>query len=399
MSEPESAAERARIRLRRGRDRPLREGHPWLFSGAVAATEGPPRAALVDVESDAGEPLGVGLHSPGAALRARMLAPPGAAIDRAFFRARIDAAAALRDELVAEGTDGYRLINAEGDGLPGWTVDRFADVLVSQVTAAGLEALKEEAFAALEDALPEGSLLERGDVGARRREGLELADRWLRGGPRDEVEFREHGLRFVAELAAGQKTGFYCDQRDNRALAARLAPGRQVLDLFAHSGAFALHALRAGARRAVLVESAARLLDLARRHLALNAIAAERAELVAADVFDDLRQRTERYGLVVCDPPPLARRRADVERAARAYKDLNRLALARVAPGGFLLTFTCSGAVDGKLFRQILHAAAGEAGARPQLLAPLAAAADHPVALAHPEGEYLRGWLLHLARG
>ncbi|HEX9798915.1 MAG TPA: class I SAM-dependent rRNA methyltransferase [Thermoanaerobaculia bacterium] len=393
MSAPEPEPARARIRLRAGRERPLRDGHPWLFSGAVAATELAADAPLAEIVAADGAPLGVALHSPRSRLRARMLAPPGTSIDRDFFRARIAAAAALRAELVDSETDGYRLINSEGDALPGWTVDRFADVLVSQITAAGLEALGEVAHAALAALFPEHAVFARNDLAARRQEGLPLIDRWRRGAPRAEVEFRERGLRLVAELAGGQKSGFYCDQRENRALAARLAPGRAVLDLFAHSGAFSLHVLRAGARRAVLVESAERLLALARRQLAANGLPAERAELVAADSFEELRRREERFDLVVCDPPPFARRRADVERAARAYKDLNRLALGRLEPGGFLLTFTCSGAVDGKLFRQILHAAAAEAGVRAQLLAPLAAAPDHPVALAHPEGEYLRGWL------
>lgn len=396
MSAPESAADRVRIRLAPGRERPLRDGHPWLFSGAVAESSGPPDAPLAELVAADGTPLGVALHSPGSPLRARLLAPPGSAIDRDFFLHRLEAAAALRAETVGADTDGYRLINAEGDGLPGWTVDRFADVLVSQITVAGLERLRDEANAALARHLPACDLLERCDLAARRQEGLSLVDRWVRGEARGEVEFRERGLRFLAELAGGQKTGFYCDQRDSRALVGRLAGGRSVLDLFAHTAAFSIHALRGGAGRAVAVESSARLLEIARRQLDLNGLSRQRLETVEADVFADLRTRGERFDVVVCDPPPLARRRADVERAARAYKDLNRLAFGRVEPGGFLLTFTCSGAVDPKLFRQILHAAAAEAGVRAQLLAPLGAAPDHPVALAHPEGEYLKGWLLRV---
>jgi 23S rRNA (cytosine1962-C5)-methyltransferase len=166
-----------------------------------------------------------------------------------------------------------------------------------------------------------------------------------------------------------------------------------VLDLFAHTGAFALYAVRGGASRVVCVESSARLIEIGRDHVTLNGLPAERLEWVKANVFEDLRQREERYGLVVCDPPPLVRKRPDLDAAARAYKDLNRLALARVEPGGFLLTFSCSGAVDTKLFRQIFFAAAVEAGARVALLQPLAAAPDHPVDITHPQGEYLKGWL------
>ena len=396
MSAPEVAPERARIRLARGRECPLRDGHPWLFSGAVAESSGPADAALAELFTADGEALSVALHSPGSPLRARQLAGPGTAIDRDFFAARLATAAALRERFLPPATDGYRLINAEGDALPGWTVDRFADVLVSQITVAGLERLRDEAYAALAAQHPDCAIFERCDLAARRQEGLSLADRWVHGAPRGEAEFREHGLRFLAEIEGGQKTGFYCDQRDSRALVGRLAAQRSLLDLFAHTAAFSLHALRGGARRVVAVESAPRLLALARRQLELNDLPAGAAELVAGDVFEDLRARGERFDVVVCDPPPLARRRADLDRAARAYKDLNRLAFGRVAPGGYLLTFSCSGAVDGKLFRQIVHAAAVEAGARAQLLAPLAAAPDHPVALAHPEGEYLKGWLLRV---
>jgi 23S rRNA (cytosine1962-C5)-methyltransferase len=316
------------------------------------------------------------------------------AADRTFFAARIAEALALRRSVLPPETTGYRLLNAEGDGVPGWTVDRFGDVLVSQVTAAGLEAVRAEAYAALAEALPGAAVLQANAAPVRRAEGLAFAgEGTITGEPAAEVRFAESGLAFTAELTGGQKTGFYCDQRENRRRAERLAAGRAVLDLFAHSGAFGVYALRGGASRLVLVESSARLIERGRRHVELNGFAPDRAEWVKANVFEDLRQRTERYGLVVCDPPPLVRKRPDLDGAARAYKDLNRLALARVEPGGFLLTFSCSGAVDAKLFRQIFFAAAVEAGVRVSLLEPLAAAPDHPVAITHPQGEYLKGWL------
>jgi 23S rRNA (cytosine1962-C5)-methyltransferase len=212
-----------------------------------------------------------------------------------------------------------------------------------------------------------------------------------------EASFTESGLAFTAELAGGQKTGFYCDQRDNRRLAESLAGGRSVLDLFAHAGAFGVYAMRGGAARVTHVESSPRLRERGLRCYESNGLDADRVEWVRANVFEDLRERTETYGLVICDPPPLVRKRPDLDSAARAYKDLNRLALQRVAPGGFLLTFSCSGAVDTKLFRQIFFAAAVEAGVRVALLRPLAAAPDHPVAVTHPQGEYLKGWLASVA--
>jgi len=393
MTANPGAAERVRIRLAPGRDKALRQGHPWLFSGAIAAEEGPPEAALAEVESAGGERLGVGLYSRNSQIRARLLASPGSAIDRAFFRRRLEAARELRRRLVGPDTTGYRWVNAEGDGLPGWTVDRFGDVLVSQITVAGLERLREEAYGALRDLAPECGILHLGRLPARRLEELPEVDEVVAGQVPERVAFRELGLELTADPRSGQKTGFYCDQRENRALAGSLAGGRRVLDLFAHAGAFALHALRGGAETVTCVESAAHLEAVARRAVERNGLPVDRLSWVAGDVFEELRRRGERYGMVICDPPPLAPRRSALEAAARAYKDLNRLALGHLEPGGLLLTFSCSGAIDGRLFRQILFAAGVEAGVRVSLLRPLAAAADHPVDLAHPQGEYLKGWL------
>lgn len=388
------AGREAVLHLKAGREKAVREGHPWIFSGAVDRLDGPAGAPLVRVVDARGHLLGTGLHSPRSQIRVRMLGRGVATADRPFFAERIAEAAALRQAVLPPETTGYRLLNAEGDGVPGWTVDRFGDVLVSQITAAGLEAFRDEAYAALAAALPGAAIVQSNDVPARRAEGLPTEpDEAIAGEPPAAARFAESGLLFMAELVGGQKTGFYCDQRENRRRAERFAAERTVLDLFAHTGAFALYAVRGGARRVVCVESAARLIERGRDHVTLNGLPPERLEWVKANVFEDLRQREERYGLVICDPPPLVRKRPDLDAAARAYKDLNRLALARVEPGGFLLTFSCSGAVDAKLFRQIFFAAAVEAGVRVDLLEPLAAAPDHPVAITHPQGEYLKGWL------
>jgi 23S rRNA (cytosine1962-C5)-methyltransferase len=393
-SAPPPAA--VRVRLKPGRERFLESRHPWLFSGAIATESGPADAALARVESADGRRVATGLYSPGANLRVRLLGRGELAVDRALFRRRLEVAAALRRQVLPPATDGYRLVNAEGDELPGWTVDRFGDVLVSQITSAGLERLRDEAYGALAGLEPGVTILHLGSGAARRGEGLEAADVVVAGERPTEVRFREHGFELTAEVG-GQKTGFYCDQRENRRRVESLAGGRDVLDLFAHTGAFSLYALRGGARTATAIESAPRLLDEARRAITRNGLELERAKLVAADVFEALRETSqaaaERYGVVVCDPPPLARRRARLDAAARAYKDVNRLALGAIEDGGYFLTFSCSAAVDGKLFRQILYAAAGEAGVALQLLEPLAAAPDHPVSIYHPEGEYLKGWL------
>lgn len=391
MAAPATTAE-TRLWLKPGRDKSVREGHPWIFSGAVARQEGPAAAPLARVFDAADRPLGLGFHSPRSQIRVRMLGADLETAGRAFFAARLEEAARLRRAVLPPDTTGYRLLNAEGDGVPGWTVDRYGDVLVSQITVAGLEALREEAYAALRGLFPESAVLQANDLPARRAEGLSMEDEKLAGEAPAEAPFTESGLRFTAELTGGQKTGFYCDQRDNRRLAESLAGGRTVLDLFAHSGAFGVYALRGGAVHVTHIESSARLAERGMLHYERNGLDTGRVEWVKANVFQDLRQRAKRYGLVICDPPPLVRKRPDLDAAARAYKDLNRLALGRVEPGGFLLTFSCSGAVDTKLFRQIFFAAAVEAGVRVDLLRPLAAAPDHPVAITHPQGEYLKGW-------
>ncbi|MEP7012623.1 MAG: class I SAM-dependent rRNA methyltransferase [Acidobacteriota bacterium] len=388
-----------RFRLLPGKERPILDGHPWLFSGAIASASGPADAPIARVFASDGRLLGLGFHSPQSQIRARLIPVPlgadrPATIDRALFAERLAEAQALRRAVIPADTTGYRVLNAEGDGVPGWTVDRFADVLVSQITVAGLEALRTEAYAALAQAYPGLPILQVNDLPARKGEGLTLLDEIVAGEPPAEVEFFESGLCFTADLDAGQKTGFYCDQRENRRRVARYAAGRSVLDLFAHTGAFGLYALSGGASRVTHVESSLKAIERGQRLYAMNSQPADRAEWVKANVFEDLRERTERYDLTICDPPPLVKKRQDLDAAARAYKDLNRLAFQRTAPGGLLFTFSCSGALDAKLFRQVLFAAAVEAGVRVSLLEPLAAAPDHPVSIAHREGEYLKGWMV-----
>jgi 23S rRNA (cytosine1962-C5)-methyltransferase len=385
------------LHLRSGKDRPVRLGHPWIFSGAIRDLDpdAEPGSAVRVFAAD-GSLLGVGYVNPRCAIAVRMLSRADEAIDAAFVRRRVAEALALRARVVATDTTAYRLINGEGDALPGVLVDRYADVLVLQCLTAGAERLKAWLLGALVAEVGPSAVSERSDGPVRRAEGLATSVMTLHGTAPAEVVVRENGLHFAITPGAGQKTGHFCDQRPNRALLRQLAGGRRVLDAFAYSGGFSVHAAAGGAAQVVAVDSSARALAVAARNLALNGIDAQ-AELVEADVGRFLRDRDERFDVLVLDPPALVKQRKDLPRGTRAYKDLQLWALRRAAPAAFLFTFTCSQHVDAELFRKIVAAAAADARREIQLIQHLGPGPDHPVALAHTEGEYLHGLLLRIA--
>jgi 23S rRNA (cytosine1962-C5)-methyltransferase len=389
--------------LQRGRDRSVRRRHPWLLSGAVAAVRPAPGAAAepgpgdwTRVISAEGEILGYGHYSPSSSIRVRFLhfgkEDPG---DEQLLAERIAAAVARRtgDPLIRE-TDALRLVNSEGDGLPGLVADRYADTVVVKLSSAGMWARRELVAEALRGATGAARGFERADTTAARREGCAARSGALWGdAPGAAVAIRERDRCFRVDVAAGQKTGFYLDQRDARDLAALLAPGRRVLDLFCYTGGFAVAAARGGARALTLVDSSASALASARLHLEENAPGLA-AELRQGDAFQWLRGESRRYDLIVLDPPPLARRRSDVPRATRATKDATLHALRCAAPGALLLVFCCSHHLGPELFRKIVFGASLDAGRPLQVLRELGAPADHPVSLDHPEGTYLKGLLL-----
>lgn len=379
-----------------GRDRSVRRRHPWVLSGAVARVTGTPAAGdWVRVLSADGEPLGAGHYAPASQIRVRLLSFGKEDADDALIAQRIATAVARRssDPLLA-GTDAVRLVNAEGDGLPGLVIDRYADVLVIRSSSAGMggrSALVAEAARAATGAT---AAVVRDDGVAARRDGFEPQQGTLWGqAPEGPCWIDERGRRYAVDLVRGQKSGFYLDQRDARDLVQRLAAGRRVLDLFSYTGGFSVAAVRGGARDVTLVDSSAGALAAARENLAANG-AAENATAVTADAFEFVRGSTASYDLLVIDPPPLARRKADVQRAARAHKDVLLFALRRAAPDAYLLAFSCSHAVDPTLFRQIAFGASCDADRSVRVLGVLGAPSDHPVSLDHPEGNYLTGLLL-----
>ncbi|MGN6652438.1 class I SAM-dependent rRNA methyltransferase, partial [Trinickia sp.] len=330
----------------------------------------------------------------------------GEPIDHAFFKRRVQRAFAHRQAFVRE-TGAVRLIFGEADGLPGLIVDYYVEdsgagrgQLVCQFMAAGVEAWKEAIVAALVSATGCPNVYERSDVSIREKEGLEQTTGVLAGdAPPDTLVTRENGVRYHVDVRTGHKTGFYVDQRDNRALVQAYAAGRDVLNCFCYTGGFSLAALGGGAKRVVSIDSSGEALALARANVEVNGFDAQRAQWLDADAFRTLRSLVdegERFDLVVLDPPKFAPAREHVDRAARAYKDINLSGFRLLRPGGLLFTYSCSGAIDADLFQKIVAGAAADARVDARILKRLGAGVDHPLLAAFPEGEYLKGLLLQI---
>lgn len=381
------------LRLKRGHDRP--RVHPWIFKADVADVSDVEPGSAVTVVDASGRLVGRGFYNPGPALCCRILTRADEETDEAFFRRRLAAAVARRSPGGAVPALG-RLAWSEGDCLPGLVADRYGEVLVIQCLTLGMARMRGTLAAALRAAAGDLPVFSTDEPVYARLEGFAPLRGWLdREGPA-EVLVEEAGVRFRVRPGWGHKTGLYLDQGVNRALVARYAAGRDVLDAFAYTAGFACHALVGGARRAVLIESSPEAVAGARENLDLNGVAG-RAEIVAANAFDALRgleRAGARFGLVVLDPPPFARSRTALEAAARGYKEVNLRAMRLLAPGGVLATFSCSHHVSAALFEEICREAAGDAGVTLRVLGPLGQGPDHPVLLTVPETRYLKGLLL-----
>ncbi|MDD5250418.1 MAG: class I SAM-dependent methyltransferase [Rhodocyclaceae bacterium] len=391
--------------LHPGKEKSLLRRHPWIFAGAVERLDGRARAGdTVDVVAGAGRYAGQVLAkaawSPSSQIRARVWSFAAETIDDAFFKRRVAAAVARRAALPElHGQEGLRLIHAESDGLPGVIADRYGDTVVVQLTSAGADKWRHAIAGALQKATGCARIYERSDSEVRGREGLEPTSGWLVGAaPAGDIVIAEHGVRMKVDIVAGHKTGFYLDQRDNRLLLRQLAAGKRVLNCFCYTGGFSLQALAGGAAEVISIDSSEPALVTGRANLALNAqLEAGRAQWCGANVFDELRRLNEageRFDLIVLDPPKFAPSASHVERAARAYKDINLNAFRLLAPGGMLMTYSCSGGVSLDVFQRIVAGAALDAGCDARIVRRLQGAADHPVALAFPEGEYLKGLLV-----
>ena len=386
------------ITLKRGRERPIQQRPPWIFSGAVREADGEP-GGLVDVRDSEGAFLARGYYNPHSQIAVRLLTwDEDEAIDTAFWRRRLEAAIGARAGLAErEKLTAWRLAHAESDGLPGLIVDRYGDWLVLQSLTGGIEAAKPVLVELLVELLHPKGIYERSDADVRLKEGLAISVGVLWGEPPPEMlVIEEYGLRYPVDIVAGHKTGFYLDQRESRRwlLEGKAARDAEVLNAFSYTGAFGVCAASAGARRIVNVDTSQPALDLARQALALNGLEGVETEYLCADVFSQLRNdRAEgrAFDLIILDPPKFAHSARDMERAARGYKDINLLALQLLRPGGTLVTFSCSGLVDPDLFQKIVFAARLDAGRQAQIVGWLGQPADHPVLLSFPEGRYLKG--------
>ncbi len=387
--------------LKPGREKSLKRKHPWVFSGAVARVEGDPQLGdTIEVRSADGEFLAVAAYSPHSQIRARVWDWRERVIDGAFFRERIERAVRSREALAKSGmSDALRLIYGESDGLPGIIADRYDSTVVVQLASAGAERWRDKISESLRQVTDAVSVWERSDAEVRQLEGLPPRTGLLRGAaPAAPLVVSEHGLRFEVGFEGGHKTGFYLDQRDNRLEVRALAAGRDALDCFCYSGGFALNMLAGGAKSVTAIDSSADALAQARRNAGLNNL--PNAEWMEADVFQMLRRFRDQgrnFDLIVLDPPKFAPTVAHVEKAARAYKDINLLAFKLLRPGGALVTFSCSGGVSADLFQKIIAGAALDAGVDAHIGNWLHAAPDHPVALNFPEGEYLKGLICRVA--
>ncbi len=383
------------VRLRPGKENLLSKRHPWVFSGALADL---PEACLVRVADASGNVFAVATASPGQTLAARIFAFEDRPLDAAFFRGRFQRALGLRQLLGLDGDEsGSRWVFGEADGLPGLVVDRYGPALVVQVGTAGLEALREAWWPELER-LGRGqgaaAFVERSQAG-RKEEGLPIVNRILKGSLGGPVTIREGRAQLRVDLLKGQKTGFFLDQREHRGTLGRVAQGCRVLNAFGYTGAFSVHAGLGGAREVATLDISAAALDHAEADWAANGLDPAAHLRLEGDAFDLLREvPPASYDRVVVDPPAFAKQRKDVEPAFKAYKDLFRLGARATAEGGLLWCFSCSQHLDRGRFQEAVWTALLEAGREAQVLAHLGQPPDHPYALNHPEGFYLKGlWL------
>ncbi|MGI2155972.1 class I SAM-dependent rRNA methyltransferase [Shewanella baltica] len=387
-----------RIKLKPGREKSLERRHPWVFSNAIHNIKGKPEVGeTVDVVAHDGHWLGRGAWSPESQIQVRIWTfDREEEIDREFFARRLQRAQIGRNDLIREqGLTGYRLVAAESDGLPGITIDRYANVLVCQLLSTGADLWRDTLVELLAEQYPDCAIYERSDVDSRKKEGLLPVTGLLHGTlPEMPVIIEENGIKIAVDVIKGHKTGFYLDQRDNRAIAARFVKDKSVLNCFCYTGTFGLYAAKAGAASIENVDVSSLALATARQNMQVNGLSDDNVHYNEADVFKLLRlyrDEGKTFDVIVLDPPKFADNKAQLNGACRGYKDINMIALQLLNPGGVLLTFSCSGLMPADLFQKIVADAALDAKREIQFIERLSQASDHPIGSAFPEGFYLKG--------
>ena len=381
--------------LQIGKERPVKNRHPWIFSGAIdRIDEGFEAGDLVRVFSDQEEFLGVGYLNPESQIVVRMLTFEDVAIDEAFFDEKIARALETRKRYMPSRTNAYRLIHSEGDFLSGLTVDVYGDFLVAEFNTAGINAWKSVIVKCLQKYFPAHSIFERSDSDLRKWEGLKRSVGVLSGKePPEAIEIEEHGLLFGVDIKGGQKTGFFLDQRESREVVRGLSAGKRVLNCFAYTGGFSVYAAKGGAREVVSVESSEPAVAMGRKNFERNQLGAEQSVWAQQDVFDYLRATKKEFDMIILDPPAFCKSKNQIQPAARGYKDINLQALKQLPKGGLLFTFSCSSYITPDLFQKIIFGAASDAKRDVRILKKTSHAFDHPINIYHPEGEYLKGLL------
>ena len=392
------------VRLKKGKEKAVKQLHPWVFSGAIDQVIGKPENGDIIMVTDSNHDfLAYGFYNSQSRVAVRLLEwNLETEINESWWRKKIRKAVISRQELYTEHTNTYRLIFSEADYLPGLIVDRYADFLSVQILTSGVERIKNILLNELQELLTPKGIFDRSDASARAHEGLEASSGGVLLGaePPEFVSVKENGIFYQVNIAEGQKSGFYCDQRDNRKLISDYAKDKRVLDCFSYSGGFGLNALNMGASEVISIDSSAPALETLKRNMEINSFNHIPHCLIQSDVNKQLRifrEENEKFDLIILDPPKYAPSRSALTKASRAYKDLNRLAMLLLEEGGLLATFSCSGAVDISLFKQIIAWAALDAGKDVQFIHQFSQPADHPVRSSFPEGEYLKGLLCRVS--
>ncbi len=390
----------AEARLKKGKEKAVKQLHPWVFSGALDTVKGNPiNGEIISVTDANGDFLAKGFFNNQSRVAVRLLEwKKEVELDEGWWRQRIAKAVKAREDLLHSGhTNVCRIIFSEADYLPGLIVDKYADFLSVQIHTAGIENIKPILLDELQKQLNPKGIFDRSDASARAHEGLEPSHGILAGAaPPEYVEVLENGIKYLINISEGQKSGFFCDQRSNRRIVAEHSKGKRVLDCFSYSGGFSLNCLSLGAAEVISVDSSALAIETLNKNIELNNFNKSRHQAIQSDVNKQLRsfrESDEKFDIVILDPPKYAPTRSALDKASRAYKDLNRIGMSLLNSGGLLATFSCSGAVDINHLKQILAWAALDAGKEIQFIYQFCQPEDHPVRASFPEGEYLKGLL------